>query len=70
MGPNSSCVMTEIWQVSGESFDLIPLPPPGPVKRTGRVGIFGGRMRAVLVIEIGKKFRSFVGGSAYGERGP
>lgn len=37
--------MTEIGHVSGESFDLIALPQPSPVKREEMVGISEGIVR-------------------------
>ena len=61
MGPNSSCVMTEVGHVSGESFDLIALPQPSQEKREGMVGI---SVREEVQELVGR------GVSANGERAP
>lgn len=67
--------MGRFWDLLDESFYLIAPLPPGIVKRKRTVGIFEGclfkgRAKAIPVMELRKKFRGFVGGSAYGNRRP
>lgn len=67
--------MGRFWDLLSESFYLIPLLPPGIMKRKRTVGIFEGcffkgRMKAIPVTKLRKKFRGFVRGSAYGKSSP